>query len=142
MSSRCVAIFAIIQYATNVPEIASNILTVTAISLPLSSLWASGSISKPSAGARGPDAHRKFIVDSSTTSGGVSRNKSIGEAYGASGGPAANVGRNGVVSEKGKIGMLSSVGSDSLDTPRQAIFPGEGSVDRDLEMQELDGKRY
>ncbi|KAL1297257.1 hypothetical protein AAFC00_004816 [Neodothiora populina] len=151
-------IFAILQFAVSVPEISSNILTVTAISLPLSSLWASGSAKNPSAGARGPDAHRKFIVDSSTgtsSSGGggiASRNKSIGETYGAAGShdeSAALAGGGGVAYGRnrtgGKVGVLSSTGSGeySVDdgdgrTPRSGRFgTQEGLVEKDLEMQDL-----
>lgn len=104
---------------------------MTAISLPLSSLWASGSTTKTSAGARGPDAHRKFIVDSTTDNS--TRNKSIGEAWGASG-SAADHGH-------GKMGVLSSVGGGTVDSPRSARFGGgEGLVEKDLEMQDLQGR--
>lgn len=131
------ALFSILQFAHTIPEISSNILTVTAISLPLSSLWAAASIKKPSAGARGPDAHRKFLVDGTSggsTMGGT-RNKSIGEAYG-SGLTAGDY-------EKGNVGVLSSVASGrSVDeaSPRTSDYPTDIMVRRDLEMQELHTK--
>ncbi|KAJ5256689.1 hypothetical protein N7478_012793 [Penicillium angulare] len=38
------AIFTIIQYATTVPELASNVLTLVTLSLPLSSIWAGATL--------------------------------------------------------------------------------------------------
>ena len=38
------AIFSILQYYTNVPELSSNVLTLVTIFLPLSSLWASANV--------------------------------------------------------------------------------------------------
>lgn len=125
------AIFTILQFASDIPEISSNILTVTAISLPLSSLWASASTNKPSAGARGPDAHRKFIVD--TTTANSTRNMSIGKAYGAS--PSSKP-----TNEKQRLGVLSSVDSESIDTPRMQRWPLDEQVEKDMEMQDLQGK--
>lgn len=38
------ALFAILQYATTVPELSSNVLTLVTISLPLSSIWAGAAL--------------------------------------------------------------------------------------------------
>ncbi|KAL2855350.1 fungal pheromone mating factor STE2 GPCR-domain-containing protein [Aspergillus pseudoustus] len=43
------AIFSIIHYSTDVPELASNVLTLVTLSLPLSSIWASTTLNKANA---------------------------------------------------------------------------------------------
>ncbi|GAB7340402.1 hypothetical protein MBLNU457_6840t1 [Dothideomycetes sp. NU457] len=61
-------ICAILQFVHPTFRASTLILTVTAISLPLTSLWASASVERPDKAARGPDAHRKFLIDTSAAS--------------------------------------------------------------------------
>ncbi|KAL2867315.1 alpha-factor pheromone receptor STE2 [Aspergillus lucknowensis] len=43
------AIFSIVHYATDIPELSSNVLTLVTLSLPLSSIWAGTTLEKPGA---------------------------------------------------------------------------------------------
>ncbi|KAI9705094.1 MAG: hypothetical protein M1836_006877 [Candelina mexicana] len=55
------AIFSVLQNFTTIPEMGSNVLTLVAIFLPLSSMWASFSIDAPSQASSSPDSHRKIF---------------------------------------------------------------------------------
>ncbi|KAI9751653.1 MAG: hypothetical protein M1835_001192 [Candelina submexicana] len=55
------AIFSILQNFTTIPEMGSNVLTLVAIFLPLSSMWASFSIDAPSQASSSPESHRKIF---------------------------------------------------------------------------------
>ncbi|KAI9880515.1 MAG: hypothetical protein M1830_002555 [Pleopsidium flavum] len=55
------AIFSILQYFTDIPEMGSNVLTLVAIFLPLSSIWASSSIDSHHRGSTNPDFPRKLF---------------------------------------------------------------------------------
>ncbi|KZF23576.1 hypothetical protein L228DRAFT_282287 [Xylona heveae TC161] len=55
------AIFSILQYFTNVPEMGSNVLTVVSIFLPLSSMWATSSTYGQSSASSEPSARQKLM---------------------------------------------------------------------------------
>lgn len=55
------AVFAILQYFTTAPELGSNVLTLVAIFLPLSSMWASTSVNGTSQSNTGPESQRKMV---------------------------------------------------------------------------------
>ncbi|OJJ60463.1 hypothetical protein ASPSYDRAFT_731872 [Aspergillus sydowii CBS 593.65] len=74
------AIFSIVNYSTDVPELSTNILTLVTLSLPLSSIWAGTTLDKPNqtssnarnlwqilsfSGYRG--RHQHYTVTSSTS---------------------------------------------------------------------------
>ncbi|KAI9709819.1 MAG: hypothetical protein M1812_007611 [Candelaria pacifica] len=70
------AIFSILQYFTDIPEMGSNVLTLVAIFLPLSSMWASFSVENSSQASSSPDSHRKFLgsySSGSTSTGSTSK---------------------------------------------------------------------
>ncbi|OCL11314.1 hypothetical protein AOQ84DRAFT_444169 [Glonium stellatum] len=55
------AIFTILEFVSSVPEFVSQVLTVVAIFLPLSAMWAGTSVDNRHTAARGPDAHHKLL---------------------------------------------------------------------------------
>ncbi|CAD0111601.1 unnamed protein product, partial [Aureobasidium uvarum] len=123
------------QTGINIPNVGTNILTATCISLPLTSIWAASHASSPSKAARGNDFHRKFLVDSSTADSTL-RKPSDAPQWS----PSQTTSQP---SARERLGVLNSVDSRS-DTsswtkyspgPRPTI--GVRDVDRDLEMQEL-----
>ncbi|KAH8424353.1 alpha-factor pheromone receptor STE2 [Aspergillus melleus] len=61
------AIFSILQYVVNVPELSSNVLTLVTLSLPLSNIWASTTLSQSSTGA---STSRANLWNGLTFSGG------------------------------------------------------------------------
>ncbi|TKX23643.1 pheromone P-factor receptor-like protein [Elsinoe australis] len=164
------AIFAIIQFIAPTTRINSLILTVTAISLPLTSLWASAVTSTPSKATRGPDAHQKFLM--STPRGTVaSSHKTFGHSnshnaasHGQSGGKGGifallggGVGK-ARPTDKGSAAFDGSMGTQSTVVGGRASFEsggkraeqevgievergfGQGVRERDLEMQDLGGR--
>ncbi|KAJ5884766.1 Fungal pheromone mating factor STE2 GPCR [Penicillium taxi] len=55
------ALFCILQYVTTVPELASNVLTLVALSLPLSSIWAGATLENSrSASSARPSSRRNL----------------------------------------------------------------------------------
>lgn len=55
------ALFTILQYIGSVPELVTQVLTMVAIFLPLSAMWAGTSVDDHHTTARGPDAHHKLL---------------------------------------------------------------------------------
>ncbi|KAH0285889.1 hypothetical protein KCU62_g7128, partial [Aureobasidium sp. EXF-3399] len=131
------AIFSLIQFikAENIPNIGTNILTATCISLPLTSIWAASHAAAPSKAARGHDFHRKFLVDSSTADSTIRKTSETPQWS-----PSQTTSQS---TAKGRLGVLNSVDSRSdvggwtkySSSPRQ--MTGVRDVDHDLEMQEL-----
>ncbi|KAF2222411.1 fungal pheromone mating factor STE2 GPCR-domain-containing protein [Elsinoe ampelina] len=119
------AVFAILQFLLPTTRINSLILTVTAISLPLTSLWASAVTSRPSKGTRGPDAHQKFLM---STPGGTFAS---GQSRKASGGHLGHLG------EKGWEGMGTGTGTGTGTVEFERTWAVDGR-ERDLEMQDLE----
>ncbi|KAF4555716.1 Fungal pheromone mating factor STE2 GPCR-like protein [Elsinoe fawcettii] len=132
------AIFAILQFILPTTRINSLILTVTAISLPLTSLWASAVTSKPNKGSRGPDAHQKFLM--STPAG----------TYGSGAMKASAVDQRGKGLGKDVESEGAWLDTTMLGTQSTAVGAGgseelirmePGGRERDLEMQDLQGRR-
>ncbi|KAI9040735.1 alpha-factor pheromone receptor STE2 [Aspergillus affinis] len=71
------ALLSILQYVVTVPELSSNVLTLVTLSLPLSSIWASTTLSQSSTGAstsranlwNGPTFNGKQVSSSTSSSG-------------------------------------------------------------------------
>ncbi|THW97996.1 hypothetical protein D6D02_05334 [Aureobasidium pullulans] len=131
------AIFSLIQFinAENIPNIGSNILTATCISLPLTSLWASSHAASPSKAARGHDFHRKFLVDSSTADSTLRKPSDTPQWS-----PSQLTSKS---TPRDRLGVLNSVDSRSDASSWGKLSPGPRQtvsvrdVDRDLEMQQL-----
>ncbi|KAI4727362.1 hypothetical protein E4T49_04935 [Aureobasidium sp. EXF-10728] len=131
------AIFSLIQFinAENIPNIGTNILTATCISLPLTSIWAASHASSPSKAARGHDFHRKFLVDSSGADSTL-RKPSDTPQWSPTQTASQSI-------AKGRLGVLNSVDSRSDASSWTKYSPGPRptvgvrDVDRDLEMQKL-----
>lgn len=66
----CVAIFAVLQYFTEVPELGTNVLTLVAIFLPLSSMWAATLANGKKKEASNPHSQRKLFGSRSSGSTG------------------------------------------------------------------------
>ncbi|KAI9835074.1 MAG: hypothetical protein M1819_002626 [Sarea resinae] len=62
------SIFSILEYFTSVPELGSNSLTLVAIFLPLSSMWASASIHDRTQQFASPQGNGKLLSSSNTNS--------------------------------------------------------------------------
>ncbi|KAI4769915.1 hypothetical protein E4T44_14398, partial [Aureobasidium sp. EXF-8845] len=131
------AIFSLIQFvhAANIPNIGTNILTATCISLPLTSIWAASHAASPSKAARGHDFHRKFLVDSSTGNSTLHK---------ASDTPQWSPSQTtSLPTPKARLGVLTSVDSRSDVSSWTKLSPGlretngVRDVDHDLEMQQL-----
>ncbi|PNS20231.1 Pheromone P-factor receptor [Sphaceloma murrayae] len=106
------AIFALVQFLFPTTRINSLILTVTAISLPLTSLWASAVTAKQDKGSRGPDARRGLLLASPP--GGTW---------------ASSVVKKGATEGGTRQGSTGEMGRAGEDMERR--------VGRDLEMQDL-----
>jgi hypothetical protein len=68
----CLAIFAVLQHFTHAPELGTNVLTVVAIFLPLSSTWAAASINNQSRKLDDPENQHRFYARTPTASKGRS----------------------------------------------------------------------
>lgn len=108
------AIFSIVQYIAHVPELASNVLTLVAIFLPLSSLWASATTARSPASPTPPNRRTKFFW---TLSSGSSAP---------------------LVTDKILLGSpLSPVGFAQRTSQLTIPSGGHADLDRDLEAQGL-----
>ncbi|KAG9640760.1 hypothetical protein KCU64_g12838, partial [Aureobasidium melanogenum] len=131
------AIFSLIQFikAENIPNIGTNILTATCISLPLTSIWAAAHASSPIKTARGHDFHRKFLVDSSTAGSTLRKPSETAQWSPSQTTSQPTAGE--------RLGVLNSVDSKSDVSSWTKFSPGirqsigVRDVERDLEMQEL-----
>lgn len=131
------AIFSLIQFirAENIPNIGTNILTATCISLPLTSIWAASHAAAPSKAAHGHDFHRKFLVDSSTADSTLRKTSETPQWS-----PAQTTSQS---TAKARLGVINSVdsrsdlGSWAKFSPSSRQMTGVRDVDHDLEMQEL-----
>lgn len=65
-----IAVFAVLQYFTNVPELGTNVLTLVSIFLPLSSMWATTSTNEKKKEASNPHSQRKLFGSRSSGSSG------------------------------------------------------------------------
>ena len=61
------AIFSIIEYFVGIPSVYSNVLTLVAIFLPLSSMWASSSVDGRTQASLEPQGPRKYLISSYKT---------------------------------------------------------------------------
>ena len=86
---RRIAIFSILQYTTNVPELGSQVLTFVAIFLPLSSLWAAAAIdhktSSSSSASAGTSARLRFMGIGQSLSRGAAGGRREGGGGGGDG---------------------------------------------------------
>ncbi|KAI9844993.1 MAG: hypothetical protein M1837_005137 [Sclerophora amabilis] len=111
------ALFSILQYVSDAPELGTNVLTLAAIFLPLSSMWASASLDGQSQVSGSPNAQQKLFGSYGSGSNGPARSKRGG---------------NGPTSPAHTT--LTHGSSSPLVTPNRAEMQ---SVDRDLEAQGL-----
>lgn len=63
------AVFAVLQNFTSVPELGSQMLTVTAIFLPMSSLWAAASVEQSLTARAGPGVGGRLVGGGAGTGG-------------------------------------------------------------------------
>lgn len=118
------AIFSMLPYFTHVPAIASNVLTLVTIFLPLSSLWASANMSTRTTSASVPSS------PASNSNGFSFREKFFSNLSSGSAGP--------LITHKFFDGPLSP--STTVMTRRSQssmLGPMKGDVLRDLENQDL-----
>ena len=137
------AIFSILQFITPVPAISSNVLTTVIIFLPLSSLWASATVT------HNPSQNRSSNTASSSYGGGTPRVKtssslrtkifgSGASGYGTSG---LVVGAGDDTRQNGRPGWLSpdsGISMQNHDHDHHNHHHGHGGVERDLEAQGLE----
>lgn len=119
-----IAIFSMLPYFTHVPAIASNVLTLVAIFLPLSSLWASANMSTRTTSTSVPSS------PASNSNGFSFREKFFSNLSSGSAGP--------LITHKFFDGPLSP--STTVMTRRSQssmLGPMKGDVLRDLENQDL-----
>ncbi|KAI9792683.1 MAG: hypothetical protein M1816_001782 [Peltula sp. TS41687] len=87
------AIFAVLQYFTEVPELGTNVLTLVSIFLPLSSMWAATLVNGRKQEARNPHSQRKlFATRSSHSTGPFSERKDSKETITLANSPHLEVG--------------------------------------------------
>ncbi|KAI9813479.1 MAG: hypothetical protein M1827_004155 [Pycnora praestabilis] len=115
------AIFSILQYFTNVPELGTNVLTLVAIFLPLSSMWASSSLGDHAEAPRTPTSHRKLFGSYASNSSAQYRDR------------------------KASNGPLSPADTDTTRVSDSILLSGTDSgtkgTEADIEAQVLDGVR-
>lgn len=125
--SRQIAIFSILQFATDVPAISSNVLTTVVIFLPLSSLWASASTHTTVNRSTSHRSNNTAVGSSGTGYNSASlRHKIFGSGASGYGTSGPIVGAR----DDNRPGWLSPDSGISMQN--------NGGVERDLEAQGLD----
>jgi hypothetical protein len=114
----CIAIIAILEYCTSIPEMSTWFLTLVALSLPLSSLWAAHNIES----TRSSAASRKRIVATASFGSGSSR-KPANLLISAMSEKSATL-----LDTPVSMVPLSSLGKDGLGDDLEAGRNGSGDV--------------
>ena len=122
------AVFAVLQTTTDVPELGSQVLTVTALFLPLSSLWAAASVEQP---AQGPEGKRGNVTGKKAWLGTremLRSWRSGGSSSMASSRPKSDI-------EMGKLPDSAALSSVATPAKHERLDKdGEDDLEKDLRM--------
>lgn len=142
------AMFAILQNVTTAPELGTQALTITALSLPLTSMWASASVvRKPEDRNNGPRDNNAVRTPTSPASAGLragaaptpsttsSKRHILASLFNSSASPTTPTSN---AHEKGSISASSPTDTDEIElSPKSidgAVYKGNDELDHDMRM--------